>query len=252
MPLGHRPETAYGTQIWRPNTGQDPAKYLIPDDFLRHGRPSISSGDNVFTFPIGVEGFRRSGQALLARHYYIGDNDVDVQVVHLDEARIELSGVFPGLTAVDNMIELSNLLTSPSPDRGKILFMPGIFERMQYVNIENYNFDHEAGDQTHSINYTISFLRTGLGKKIRDPHGQPPIPNPSVHTTVRGANTHRTKTVRDGQRTLRQLAKMAYGTAQLWARILILNKTPLEKKLKNVPRHKWPNYRLPLGMKLKV
>jgi hypothetical protein len=248
MPLGHRPPTAFVSEIWKPGTGQDPAKYLIGDVNLRHDRPSISSGDAVFTFPIGVEGFRRSGQALLGRHYYIGDNDVDVQVIHLDEARIELSGTFPGLTAVDNMIELTNLLALPTPERGKILYLPGIFERIQYVNIENYDFNHDADDRTHSIAYTLTFLRTGLGKKIRDPIGLPPIGNPAVSTDGnKGKTTHRRMRITAKRRTLRAIARDAYKNPRLWTRVLELNKTRVHKLAPGVPKHKLPTHRWSLG-----
>jgi len=252
MALGHRPPTANETQIWKGNTGQDPARYLIPDSNLFHKRPSIQSGNAVFIFPIGVEGFRRSGQALLGRHYYIGDNDVDVQVVHFDEARIELSGTFPGITAVDNMVELTNLLASPTPDRGKILYLPGIFERIQYVNVENYDFVHDAEDRTHSISYVLSFLRTGIGRRIRDPHGTPPKPNPSVKKKKRARHAGRYVIVRDMSRTLRQIAHQAYGDSKLWGRVLELNEEPISKLIADVPRHQLPQYRFPIGTQFEV
>jgi hypothetical protein len=252
--LGHRPPTAHGTQIWRPGTGQDPARYLISDENLYHARPSIQSGASVFVFPIGVEGFRRSGQALLGKHYYIGDDDVDVQVVHMDEARIELSGMFPGLTAVENMRELTGLLASKTPERGKILYMPGIFTRIQYVNIDNYDFVHDAEDRTHSISYTLQFLRTGIGRRIRDPHGKPPNANPGTKQKGRRRGQHYLRRVhlKHGLQTLRQVAKQAYSNSDLWTLVLDLNLNLIHRLAPNVPRHQLPNHRFPIGTELKV
>ena len=249
--MAGRPPLADDTQIWRSGTGQDPARRLIPDSQLFHKRPSISSGANVFVWPGGVEGFRSSGQALLGKHYFIGDDDVDVQVIHLDEARFEMSGVFAGKTSVDNMRELKALLASPSPDRGKILYVPGIFERIQYVNCENYDFQHDPDDRTHSISYQIIFIKTGIGKLIKDPHGKPPIPNPKVKKKNKG-KSHRKVTVQQGRQTLRQIAKFAYGNANLWTRVLELNETRVKKLAPNVPRHALPNHRFPLGTKFDV
>jgi hypothetical protein len=253
MPLGHRPATANLSEIWKPNTGQDPARYLIPDANLRHDRPSLVSGDDVFVFPIGVEGFRRSGQALLGIHHYIGGDEADVQVIHLDEARIELSGMFPGTSAVDNMIELTSLIKKRTPEKGKLLYLPGVFERIQYVNVENYDFSHDADDRTHSVTYTISFIRTGLGDTFPDNTGIPPLPNPAVSTDGnKGKATHRRMTITAKRRTLRAVARDAYKNPNLWQRVLNLNKTRIHKLAPNVPKHRLPYHRFPLGTKLFV
>jgi hypothetical protein len=253
MPLGHRPATANLSEIWKPNTGQDPARYLIADGNLRHSRPSFQSGDDIFIFPIGVEGFRRSGQALLGKHYYIGDDEVDVQVIHLDEARIEMSGTFPGTSAVDNMIELTGLIRKKTPEKGKLLFLPGIFERIQYVNVENYDFNHDPDDRTHSISYTITFIRTGIGNLIRDPFGTPPLPNPAVSTDGnKGKATHRRMTITAKRRTLRAVARDAYKNPRLWTRVLKLNQTRIHKLAPKVPKHRLPYHRFPLGTKFFV
>lgn len=244
--MAGRPPLADTTQIWRPGTGQDPARRLIPDSQLFHKRPSIQSGNNVFVFPGGVEGFRQNGQALLARHYYIGDDDVDIQVIHLDEAHFELSGVFAGISSVDNMRELKSVIVSPTPDRGKILYLPGLFERIQYVNVENYDFQHDPDDRTHSISYTITFVRTGLGKLIKDPHGKPPIPNPGVKNKNKG-KSHRQVKTQHGRQTLRQIAQFAYHNSNLWTRVLNLNEAKVHKLAPGVPRHALPTHRFPIG-----
>ncbi len=48
MNLGKRPPTAKATQTWRPNTGQDPARYLVADENLYHQRPWLSAGSLVY------------------------------------------------------------------------------------------------------------------------------------------------------------------------------------------------------------
>lgn len=250
--MAGRPPLADGVQIWRSGTGQDPARRLIPDANLFHPRPSIQSGQNVFVWPGGVEGFRISGSALLAKHYYIGDDDVDIQVVHLDETHVELNGMFAGISGRDNMVELKALLAAPTPERGKILFLPGIFERIAYVNVENYDFVHDSEDRTHSIAYTIQFARTGIGRRIRDPHGSPPEPNPTVKTRARAKQVWRQMILREFRQTLRQVAQQAYGNANLWTRVLELNEPLVHRLAPGIPRHRLPNYRFPLGTVFQV
>src|SRR4029077_11752119 len=130
-------------------------------------------------FPIGVEGFTRGGTAQLGLRHYIGDNTVEGVTMHYEEARITLSGLFPGLTSQPNMVECINMLRSKTKDKGLILYAPGVFEREQYVLPETWNFEHDAEDRTHSITYTITLVRIGDGKKVKDSSGTAPPKNPS-------------------------------------------------------------------------
>src|SRR5262245_51040237 len=90
-------------------TKQDPAKYLVNPGVvkgpgkhtaghLQHARPYIANGSRLFVFPVGVEAFTRRGEAQLGLHRYIGAISTDGQTINYEEARIELSGTFPGLT----------------------------------------------------------------------------------------------------------------------------------------------------------
>jgi hypothetical protein len=253
--LGRRPPVAAATQIWKPNTGQDPARYVVTMSELYHKRPALIVGDQVFVWPIGTEGFRRTGNATLGIHHYLGDNRVDVHVIHRDEARIEMSGTFPGFTAQDNMVALIQVLTGTTPKKGKILYLPGIFENVQYVTVENYDFSHQEDDRTHSIAYSISFIRTDIGRRALDPHGQPPVPNPWIRKIGKGESA-RTVIVRSGVRTLKAVAHRAYGTPNLWHRVVLLNRNTIlkyQKKRKiKIPSHKMPTYRWPIGTKFRV
>jgi len=139
----------------------DTAKKIIPDNQLRFSLPSIRAGNVSFTFPVGPEGFTRSGSSSLGIHKFIGDNVVDVNVIHFDEGHIELNGTLPGLSSPAYMADLITVLTNRNK---KVLRVPGVFPREQYVETENYNFNHPQDDRTHSIEYSVSFIRTGAGE----------------------------------------------------------------------------------------
>jgi hypothetical protein len=188
-----KPPEAIESQTWIPGTGQDPAKYLVdpghwsdgmkamtPGD-LAHARPWLDSGVRIFVWPIPTEGFRRTGQSTLGLHHYIGDQFVDAQVIHRDEARIEMNGVFPGLSGQDAMVSMTNTLNDDPPDAGMTLYVPGVFEQVKYVVPESWEFSHDPDDQTHSIAYTVTFVVIGDGRRVPDPSGSPPV-NPDTDT----------------------------------------------------------------------
>lgn len=183
--MSRAPE-AIEAQIFIPGTGQDPAKYLVnpgswdersksmtPGD-LAHARPWLDSGNRVFVWPVPTEGFRRTGQSMLGLHHYIGDQYVDAQVIHRDEARIEMTGVFPGTSGQDNMVEFGNTLNDDPPDAGMVLNVPGVFDQVKFVVPENWEFSHDADDETHSISYTVTFVVIGDGRRLPDPSGTAP------------------------------------------------------------------------------
>jgi hypothetical protein len=241
-----RPGTATEFQVFRRNSGQDPARYLVPDSELYHPRPSIQAGDDVFVWPVGTEGFRLTGNATLGIHHYIGDDDVDVQVMHRSERRIELSGAFPGRTSAANREALETVLRKPVSDPGKILYLPGILERVQYVELDNYEFSHDAEDRTHSIEYSVTLVRMGTGRRIADPHGKPAPPNPGQKHVGKGKK-HKYVIVKAGLRTFRQIAKKVYGNPEKWPLLMAVNMSYYGNKLARLPNHQVPTYRWPLG-----
>lgn len=246
------PDVASRSQIWRPGTGQDPARRLIPDSQLFYPRPSIQSGNKKFTWPVGVEGFRSSGAAQLAIHRYLGENAVEVNVTHLDEHRLELTGTFPGRTSRANMVALRDIIMNKAPERGKILTLPGVFEEVKYVAIENYDFTHDRDDRSHSIDYTISFVVMGTGKKIKPRKGVPPAPQPTVKGANRGQPA-RYFVARDGGRTFRQVAKLKYGDDDQWRKLVQLNQQLISKATSKgtITSAQVPNYRWPIGTKIR-
>jgi len=229
--------------------GEDPARMLLRNrEFLR---PSIAIPNGPkFIWPIGTEGFEVSGQANLGIHKYIGELDIDANVIYLDEPRIVMSDSFPGHTAAGLMRELQTVLRQKAPEDMKILYLPLIFPRLQFVTVESYNFSHDGNDRTRSIAYTVSFLKVGIGRKKipgqPDPPDENPIPEPPNPTPPRYFR------VKDGHRTLRKISAKVYKNPDRWKRLYKLNEKKINKwkKEHNVPQHKLPTARLPLGMKL--
>lgn len=251
-------------QVWKPGSGQDPARYLVfpgtvtapgkhsPGN-LRHARPYLVNGSKLYVFPVGIEGFTRSGQAQLGLRHYLGDNTVDGVTMHYEEGRITLSGLFPGLTSRDNMVDCINMLRSKTKDRGLVLYAPGVFGREQFVLPENWNFEHSEDDRTHSIQYTITFVRISEGKKVKDPTGTAAPRNPSYVTKKKPkGKSARTFTVKEGARTLRQIAKQVYGDPDLWWNIVSLNQRQLaawQTRDVGVAGFALPTHRFPIGTK---
>jgi hypothetical protein len=251
--------------IWVPGTGQDPAKYLIfpgtvrapgkhsPGN-LRHARPYIANGSKLYVFPIGVEGFSRTGQATLGLHHYLGDNAVDGTTIHFEEGRITLTGMFPGLTAQDNMVECINMLRSKTKERGLVLYAPGVFEREQFVLPETWDFTHAEDDRTHSISYTVTLVRIDEGKKVKDSPGTSPGPNPVQKRVKPKGKPSRIFTVKAGARTLRQIAKKVYNDDRMWQQLVSLNAGQLaqwQSRDVGTAPFNLPTHRFPIGTKFR-
>lgn len=248
--------------LWKPGRGQETSKYLVNPGTvtgpgrhsaggLRHARPYLANGSRIFVWPVGVEGFRRTGTATIGKHRYIGANAIDGHTIHYEEANIELSGAFPGVTAQDNMVDCISMLRSKTQARGLILFAPGVFEREQYVLPEDWEFDHAEDDRTHSITYRVTFSRIGEGTAVKDPHGTPPPPNPSIVRVKPKGKPSRIYVIKDGVRTLRAVANEVYGNQNRWDQIVTLNEGQLRYWNKTigqeVPSHQLPTFRWPIG-----
>lgn len=245
-------------EIWKPGSGQDPAAYLVDPGSVRapgkhssgnlyHARPYIVNGTKIFVFPVGTEGFRRSGQASLGLHRYIAGKAVDGRTMHYEEARIELSGTFPGNTSQQCMVDAIHVITAVAPRSGMILYAPGVFDREQFVLAESWDFNHSPDDRTHSIDFTISFVRLDTGKLVSDPHGTAPPPQPLVKSVPKGKSSH-TFTIKEGVRTFQAVAIKVYSNSGQWARLADLNQKLIRST--GVPQHKLPNYRWKIGTKI--
>lgn len=260
--IQNRPK-AFDPQLWRPGKGMDPARYLVfpgsvsapgkhtPGN-LRHARPYLANGRRLYVFPTGVEGFRRAGTATLGLHHYIGDETVRGVTMHYEEARITFNGLFPGLTAQQNMVECISMLRSHTLTHNLTLYAPGVFNNEQRVLPESWDFSHEPDDRTHSIEYTITFVRVGEGKAVKDPVGTPP-PTQAARTTVKGKPA-RIYTVRANARTLKAIAKIVYNAESKWRQLIALNPSlPFQfAEWKELPADfALPTARLIIGTKLR-
>ncbi len=226
---------------------EDTARRILELDEFE--RPYLTiPGVDKFVWPVGTEGFGVSGQADLAVHKYIGDNDVEVQIVHYDECRIQMSGTFPGHSATHYMRDLRNLLTRKT-DKQKILGLPGLFPRTQFVDVETYNFNHDAEDRSRSISYEISFVRSGAGRPVKRADLDDPLENPITSHGPKG-DSIKIFRVRAGFRTLRQISAKVYGDARKWRRLWNLNKKELSMNM-GFNLHEAQHKRLPVGTKIR-
>lgn len=226
----------------------DPAKLLVAR--TRYERPTLRSGALKFEWPLGVEGVRFSGQAAMAEHLYIGDNDVVVNVTHLDDQRIVLTGMFPGLTGTKNMQDLLQVIRAPQPKAGKVLVLPRVvFSNEIVVAVADYDFDHPEDDRNNSWTYTVTFRRLSTGRQTNKPKkiSSPVNPRTGKGKAVPRGKSQRIFTVHAGANTLRAVAKLVYGTPNRWGDIYNKNKKVLKKY---GPLHTIPTKRLPLGLKL--
>lgn len=226
----------------------DPAKYLIAR--RRFERPTLSIPDGLmFEWPLGTEGLRVTGNATLVEHLYVGDNATVLQITHLDNRRIEMSGMFPGLTGSENMRELLAVIVAESPDVGKVLSLPGIFIQNQLVVADTYDFDHPQDDRNDSWNYTVTFRRQGTRGKVTRKQVITSPQNPNTTKPNKGSTSY-TFTVKTGARTLRAIAQLVLKNADLWREIYDLNQKALNKL--DTPLYKMPTKPLPIGMKLNM
>lgn len=225
----------------------DPAKLLV--ERKRYERPVLRAGGLSFEWPVGVEGIRISGSASVAEHRYIGDNDIVLDVTHLDDQQIVLTGMFPGLTGTTNMEQLLQVIRAPQPPKGKVLVLPrAVFSNEIVGVVASYDFDHPEEDRNSSWNYTLTFRRTATGRKTNKPKkiSSPVVPT-TKHTTKPRGKSSRIFTVHAGANTLRAIAKLVYGNSNRWGDIYNKNKKALKPY---GPLHSIPTKRLKLGLKL--
>jgi hypothetical protein len=220
--------------------GVDPSRYTVYPKWFEHPSIQIPKGA-AFVWPLGIEGFRIAGSAKLGVHSYLGDNAVVVEVAHTDERRIEMSGQFPGNTGVEVMRDLIEILVGKS--EFKILRLPGVFPLEQYVVMENYDFNHSEDDRTRSVNYSVTFLRMGVGKRTKRRRVVQPPANPKNKKNK--GKPSKVFVVREGARTLRGIAQKVYGTSTRWVDLFELNTQSLSRL--NTPYHQMPTKQLPLG-----
>lgn len=225
----------------------DPAKYLI--ERRRFQRPTLSVvGGPEFEWPLGVEGLSISGSAAIAEHLFIGDNAAVLQVMHYDNRRIVMTGMFPGSTGSENMRDLLEVVTAQSRDNAKVLTLPSrIFPKTQVVVPETWTFDHPEEDGNDSWTYSLTMRRMGVGNTVKPPKTTVSPTNP-VHSTAKAkGKTTRVFTTTSKIRTLRTVASHIYHNPNRWREIYVKNSKALDKIGTLAALN---TKRLPIGMRL--
>lgn len=224
----------------------DSAKYLLQPD-LDFSRPylAIPGTPRAFVWPLGIEGFELSGNTTLGIHRYLGEIELDVSIVHKDEMHIRLSGIFPGWTSVENMNALRKIYDADTPERGKILHLPGILPELQYVTGENFTFSHADDERTQDIQYQISFVKHDSRPYRKGERPRKPYP---VRKRPKGYG-RRFFVVTARYNTLRKIAYKLWHNGNRWTELYILNGKWFDKR--DIPTHSIPDYRLPRGMKVR-
>lgn len=222
----------------------DTARYVLdPDDDF--ARPYLAiPGGRAFIWPLGTQGFDIAEDAALGRHKYLGEIELDVDVTHKAETTITLSGVFPGWTSVENMNALRQIFYADTPAKGKILHLPGIMPNLQYVVGENIRHSHAREDRTMDIEYTLSLVKVGTGKK--SPNVGPTQPDEGRMGGARGRGT-RTFKSNAKFNTLRKISNKVFGTEKMWVDLYAIKGNAKWFDKRNIAGHKVPDYRLPLG-----
>lgn len=227
---------------------KDSAKYLIdPDDDFARPYLAIPGTHRAYIWPLGIEGFELQDQAQLGRHKYLGEIELDVDVIHRAETIITLSGTFPGWTSVENMNALRAIFYADTPERGKILHLPGILPNLQYVVAETETFRHEQDERTMDMAYSLSVVKVGTGAKA--PKTGPTQPNEKHKARGRGRASHIFR-VTPAVNTLRKIARKVYGSEKRWADLYAVDKNAKWFNSRNIPTHQIPDYRLPVGLRI--
>lgn len=224
---------------------EDTARYLLsPDDSFARPYLAIPNG-NAFVWPVGIEGFSIVSNTQLGMHKYLGDIEIDVDVTHRGELRITMSGTFPGWSAPENMRALQGIYNAVTPERGKILHLPGIYDRLQYVVGENLSFDHPDDDiMTMDIGYSVTFIKIGAGS--RTPDIGPEQPDEPASGGIVGKHTFVSN---QRYNTLKKIAVRLYRNPDRWRDLFQWNRAWFKKR--KIPSHKARDYKLPAGTKVR-
>lgn len=244
------PSRVQGYKVDPTDSNLETARYIKhPDvDFYRPWLANPPNG-SAFVWPLGIQGFQYSSQATTGIHHYIGDNDVDVDIVYPDELHVTLSGHFPGNTSSDFMNALRQVILDPVGANGKILSLPGVQDQLQFVKVISHLFSHDETDNTNSIAYSVEMIKVGLGSDIKLQVNIPTKTNPSPRTKPRGQSPKQVVS-KGGRQTAHKITKSVYGDSSTDAvyRFIQNNADALEKA--GIPAYTIPFTPIPAGQKL--
>jgi hypothetical protein len=168
-----------------------------------------------------------------------------------------MEGLFPGLTSTKNMRDLIEVLTASG---SKQLYMPGVFTNVQTVFTSDYDFRHASDDNTHSITYRVSFVRTTTGAKVGNHQmlvNSVVSESPGPPKRVVAGSPDRSIQTTDGMATFRAISDYVYSDADQWNSLLRLNRELFSTFNEDsgtsepMPPFKLATARLPLGSKVK-
>lgn len=223
----------------------DSVAYIQPPDkeFIRPWL-MVPNGP-VFVFPVGLQGWDITIDPALGIHKYIGDNKVEVSVLHLGEETFTLTGILPGLSSTDALQQLRQVVYAVQPTSGKILSLPGLLPYAQRVACGRTSFVHDQDDRGSDASYTIEFKRLGLAQKLPNYVTLKPVLQP---TRPAKGGSSRVYVATGRYNTIRQIAQLKLGNANKWESIYNKN-LKLFNRLK-IPKHKAPIYHLKVGTKV--
>ena len=227
----------------REGDNEDATYYILKpgENFLR---PWISvPGGIAFVFPLGLEAFSLSIDPTLGIHRFVGDNKVVVDVVHKGEERFSMTGSFPGKSSVSAFRALRQVVYADTPANGKIVYIPYLMPHAQRMVVASARFDRSNDERGMDLSYDIEFVRVGTDESFNYDTLRPtePITQPSPGT---GTTTKKFR-ANSKYNSLRKIAALKYKNASKWQRLYTLNAKWFKKR--NIPAHKAPDYRLPLG-----
>lgn len=231
---------------WSKTGDPDDTAYYVRQPGEGFLRPWLAiEGGIAFLWPLGIEGFSLSVEPTLGIHKYIGDNHVKIDVMHLGEERISLSGSFPGVTAKDAMQALYKVVKAKTPDNGKLLYLPFVLDYTRRVTVASFRTDRSEDMRGEDLTYSIDFVVSDFGPEapaevtnddIVDQQGSPPNTSGS---------TSRRFTVTSKYNTLRKIASLKKVG---WESIYNKNRVYFDKNL--IPMYAAPNAPIKLGTKL--
>lgn len=234
-------------------TRGDTARFLRND----FAKPYLAvPGGSRFTWPVGVEGFEVNEDAEIAKHKYLGDLDLDVDVTHRGEETIVMTGTFPGWSSTKHMNALRAVFRAPSPQSGKVLSLPLILPTVAYVVCQSLRCTHATDDRTQDIEYTLTMSKVGSsaagrGLASSSAGSSSPLPGAGgsgVQPTAPGLGSSGTVTTTDNLNTLRKVAEATMGDDGWWGGFYNSNKSYFDGL--GIPTHDIPDYPIPPGTTL--
>lgn len=220
----------------------DPARYVLRPgvNFMRPWL-AIRNGP-AFQWPLGMEGVTLSVQPTLGIHKSVGDNVVDVDVIHAGEEHFTLTGNFPGDSSPDLIAALRDVVYQGASREGKLLWLPELVTYVQRVQIVSLEATRDQEARGRDMSYSIEFVRMGIASVQFDPSPAAPTPQPTH--PPKGKSTRSVK-VDAKHNTLRKIAAWKLGSATKWRTVYNANQSWFVKR--NIQLAKAPDYRLPVG-----